>query len=289
MTDQKKITKKTGRKRWVCPLCADGQLAPSRPRKNNALRYCLPCTAKTGKLVERDCPSAAKRKEKKAALKKASALRKREKAGPKQRRTKRSWMKDPKYLFQYKGGDINLMVAAERMAKAKNKWQKAADFAVEKTQARHPRRVTKDVKPCLAYLWKNTMAHRGYAERRGVTISYSRRGSGGSGLGGTTCGVHIAGTDINPGRLLMILLHEMCHFVHLTHWTCNNRPHDLFYNHLMCNMAKRLWGYDKWPYDAGWSEGKGYAPSRDLERWLEAQYKERNPRVMKWFTPKSEG
>lgn len=44
-------------KRWVCPSCGSGANAPERPRRDDARRYCLACTAKTGRLVERTCPA----------------------------------------------------------------------------------------------------------------------------------------------------------------------------------------------------------------------------------------
>jgi hypothetical protein len=43
--------------RWICPTCGSGTNAPSRPRRDDARRYCLACTAKTGRLVERTCPA----------------------------------------------------------------------------------------------------------------------------------------------------------------------------------------------------------------------------------------
>lgn len=52
--------------RWSCPLCSSGVLAPSRPRKVDVRRWCLACSEKTGKLIERVPISlAAKRKERK--------------------------------------------------------------------------------------------------------------------------------------------------------------------------------------------------------------------------------
>lgn len=44
-------------RRWVCPLCSDGVHAPDRPRRDDARRFCLKCSAKTGRLVERTCPA----------------------------------------------------------------------------------------------------------------------------------------------------------------------------------------------------------------------------------------
>lgn len=45
-------------RRWVCPTCGGGVLAPSRPRKDDVRRYCLPCSKKSGRLVPRSCPAA---------------------------------------------------------------------------------------------------------------------------------------------------------------------------------------------------------------------------------------
>jgi hypothetical protein len=54
--------------RWKCSLCDDGLLAPTRPRKNDVRRYCLPCSAKSGRLVDRVAPSLEKKREKRTAI-----------------------------------------------------------------------------------------------------------------------------------------------------------------------------------------------------------------------------
>lgn len=54
-------------KRWVCPACAQGCLAPSKPRMDDVRRYCLPCSAKTGRLVRRTCPTLDKQRATRAA------------------------------------------------------------------------------------------------------------------------------------------------------------------------------------------------------------------------------
>ena len=58
--------------RWICPSCGSGALLGSRPRRNATSRYCLPCSTRTGYLVERDCPTLnakrAEKHERKAAL-----------------------------------------------------------------------------------------------------------------------------------------------------------------------------------------------------------------------------
>ena len=54
--------------RWKCEKCDDGLLAPTRPRKNDVRRYCLPCSAKSGRLVDRVAPSLEKKREKRTAI-----------------------------------------------------------------------------------------------------------------------------------------------------------------------------------------------------------------------------
>jgi hypothetical protein len=48
--------------RWKCEICNHGLLAPTKPRKNDVRRYCLPCSGKTGKLVERISPTLEKQR-----------------------------------------------------------------------------------------------------------------------------------------------------------------------------------------------------------------------------------
>ena len=38
-------------------------LAPSKPRRDDVRRFCLPCSAETGRMVERTCPSLDKKRE----------------------------------------------------------------------------------------------------------------------------------------------------------------------------------------------------------------------------------
>ena len=62
--------------RWKCDICNHGLLAPTKPRINDVRRYCLPCSSKTGKLVERVAPSLEKqRTAKKAAAKKRNVAK----------------------------------------------------------------------------------------------------------------------------------------------------------------------------------------------------------------------
>lgn len=40
-------------KRWYCPACGDGKLAPARMADDDVRRYCLSCSAKAQRLVRR--------------------------------------------------------------------------------------------------------------------------------------------------------------------------------------------------------------------------------------------
>ena len=62
--------------RWKCEVCDSGLLAPTKPRMNDVRRYCLPCSSKTGKLVQRVAPTLEKQRiAKKASVKKKNVAK----------------------------------------------------------------------------------------------------------------------------------------------------------------------------------------------------------------------
>ena len=65
-------------KNWKCPHCNSGKRAPERPRQNDVRRYCLPCSERTGRLVERVCPALNAARQRKHAVHKERRSRKRE-------------------------------------------------------------------------------------------------------------------------------------------------------------------------------------------------------------------
>jgi len=69
--------------RWKCEICDNGLLAPMKPRKNDVRRYCLPCSAKTGKLVERVAPSLEKKREQRSTIMREQNKVKRERTAAK--------------------------------------------------------------------------------------------------------------------------------------------------------------------------------------------------------------
>ena len=76
-------------KLWRCPDCGNQKRAPGKPRRNDVRRFCLPCSQRTGYMVERVCPTLEKKRAKvkakvsakgKAVRAKATAVRKVKKA-----------------------------------------------------------------------------------------------------------------------------------------------------------------------------------------------------------------
>jgi hypothetical protein len=63
------------RVRWACPNGCASVLAASRPRGDDVARFCLPCSAKVGKLVRRFAPSLEVKREKREAARKEAAKR----------------------------------------------------------------------------------------------------------------------------------------------------------------------------------------------------------------------
>jgi SprT-like family protein len=75
------------RVRWECPNGHAGVLGPRQPRRDSIVRYCLPCSERTGRLVERTAPAlerqrsaAAARSADKAKRQRAAAARARARA-----------------------------------------------------------------------------------------------------------------------------------------------------------------------------------------------------------------
>ncbi len=61
-------------RRWVCPTCGKGKIAPARPAIDDTRRFCLPCSETTGRLVSRHCPSLEReQRERRARAEKANA------------------------------------------------------------------------------------------------------------------------------------------------------------------------------------------------------------------------
>lgn len=71
---------KAKRYRWVCGRCESAVLAPKAPRQDAVERYCLDCSAETGRLVERTCPALERQRQTKERQRLDRAKRKRRSA-----------------------------------------------------------------------------------------------------------------------------------------------------------------------------------------------------------------
>lgn len=73
------------RVRWECPNGCAGVLGPQRPRRDDVRRYCLACSAQTGRLVERTAPTLERQRAKRAEAAAAKRRRRVERETQKQR------------------------------------------------------------------------------------------------------------------------------------------------------------------------------------------------------------
>jgi hypothetical protein len=261
------------RKKWQCPLCLVTNLGGLRPRKDDIIRYCLPCSAKTGKLVLRICPADQTKKARKAAAAKA-----RKEAAPKKaRKTKKSWMRSEKYCYP-KRANISIYNVAEYMCKAsgwKNPyrlqtlWSRTIEFKTGKRNEQGAIRITIPRKKITSGSGKGEYCYSSYSSsgraswRYGVTVK---------------CGACI-------GDAIVTLLHELCHVDQDNYDYVNGkrRPHDLAFNMKQFEMAQKWWGYNTHPEDAGWSIGRGYAPTRHLVEWLTDKIFEKDQKIWAWL------
>ena len=94
--------------RWKCADCNHGLLAPMKPRKNDVRRYCLPCSAKTGKLVERVSPTLEKQRATKTVQRKVQTQKKNAKVSVKKkaRREKASAVNKRQAMIEKEGQRI---------------------------------------------------------------------------------------------------------------------------------------------------------------------------------------
>jgi len=68
----------TKQARWKCPQCDAGILAPTKPRKDDVRRYCLPCSSKNGRLVQRIAPALEAQRERRTASSREKVRHKRQ-------------------------------------------------------------------------------------------------------------------------------------------------------------------------------------------------------------------
>lgn len=67
-------------RRWVCRQCGTGALAPQRMAADDTRRYCLGCSASTGRLVRRTCPALDRARDTQAQRRAVARRRERDRA-----------------------------------------------------------------------------------------------------------------------------------------------------------------------------------------------------------------
>jgi hypothetical protein len=231
------------------------------------------------------------------------------------RRSKRSWMQEDRYWIGFNHGaytvSFNMAETFERMGKSK-RWKHALLAGVDayRLEMRHdPKfRVTmiherngyaRHCDKIMTRILNNTMDCRGV--RRHATGPVYSVHSGNRGYGGRSYGASVSthpNADLNNGiksvaHKMVTILHELAHYVHLCTVYPNvvkgvERCHDRMFNAIMCEMARHFWGYDRTPMTAGYSIGRGYAPTEHLTVWitdrLTKEFDDKEiPRLMDWI------
>ena len=279
---------KAKQKRWRCPVCELGILGPLRPRLNDVRRYCLPCSAKTGRLVERYAP-ADKAKAARVAAKKARPT-----AGKKKpRRSKLDFMRAGGGTVRVVGGyEVNYWLVARKMLRSK-KWGRV----VARVAKAKPDSVKREfswsgvsaerASDWMRWHWDQTVKHKGAGKRSGLV--FPRKNDCVKASGNATYKRSCVVLCGNHASNLNVLLHELVHVVHLQHFGASlvngkRRPHDYVYNMIFLQMAAGFFGYpNNGPYANGWSVGRGYEPTRRVERWLGEQIRNGNQKVTAWL------
>ena len=112
-------------KRWTCPQCGAGKLAPSRPRKDDTRRYCLVCSEKTGRLVERTCAALERQrgvaKQRATTKRQAAAERAKAKERAKDPFDMKGWYKELQALDTFKHGKWSTVYRGGRIPD--NRWK----------------------------------------------------------------------------------------------------------------------------------------------------------------------
>jgi len=193
------------------------------------------------------------------------------------------------------GYSFNAMELVERMC-ASSRWDQAVGAAAEfrrknGTPTSFPKSSTLPTRRAKK-IWAHTMQSRGDVKASGTFVvrrtakRVSSHTSGQASYWGGRAVITVPQAP-NAGDLLMTMLHELTHAVHLScmkEMVINGkrRSHAMDFNLIQCAMAKAFWGYPFHPYEVGYSVGNGYAPSRHLAEWLSQQLKENNPRILSW-------
>ncbi len=190
------------------------------------------------------------------------------------------WKDNPNFVMHLGTGEsINIMALAERLCKL-TYWDKAVSSCGGKQRPR-----SRAATPHLKAMLSKAKTSKGTKGIRLVPNPRTGWYQGGEIIVGFKPGLN------GPGSIAHVMettLHEIAHCAHLkTHYmpmvNGKSRPHHLDYNNILCEMARKVWGYPRCALTSGWSVGRGYEPSRKIDSWLTAQIEQENPKVMRFF------
>lgn len=179
--------------RWKCERCGDGLLAPSKPRRDDVRRFCLPCSSETGRLVERIAPALEQHRARRVemARQKKKNERIRERARIEKKMNAPREVAKRKYSIEGEYG-MNIKKETARL------WKMIAKMPQEVEWGRRGSRIVSTRKPPIVHLMK-----RGWSVDRDGRV-WSRLG----GAAGIAYGNHIS---IKPGVSWETLAHEIIH------------------------------------------------------------------------------
>jgi hypothetical protein len=208
--------------RWICPTCGNGRLAPTRPRRDDVRRYCLPCSEESGRLVERIAPALERQREKKSTKKKAARKRK---------RATRTRREAPK----------------KELAKVKKNLQRRDTNGMP--YKREAERIWKILEP----YHKGRPLPRIVVPTRGVNIENGKAWMPASGVAGLSYGGKIV---VKPWAGWGTLAHELAHEVDYGKRSSGRRPHDEVFYAIVRHIYEKRWrvqisnyGITRWGYN----------------------------------------
>lgn len=198
---------------------------------------------------------------------------------------KELWWKDEKWHVNGPDSSFNVMELARRVCTMKNIdaiCEEALEFG--KREGENPSERMSFLSHDEKDMWRRTDQLKGKTGKTKGTIRFSfpkNKHQAKSARGGPRYGISVPLAG-GAGRIIEVVVHEICHVIHLSrfneaHINGKRRPHDLVFNRIFLKVMQPIMGLKESetnPFKMGYSVGRGYAPSRKIEKMLEKQIKE---------------
>ena len=204
------------------------------------------------------------------------------------------WWKDEKWHVNGPDSSFNVMELARRVC-TMNNIEKICAEALEfgKREGEGPSERMSFLSNDESDMWKRTDQLKGKTGKTKGTIRFSfpkNKHWAKSARGGPRYGISVPLAG-GAGRIIEVVVHEICHVIHLSryneaHINGKRRPHDLVFNRIFLKVMQPIMGLKESetnPFKMGYSDGRGYAPSRKIEKMLEKQIKNGEGKIMDLF------